>query len=36
MSDNEENCDTGQSVDLQNHDNDHNHVRVLIAQANAD
>ncbi len=35
MSDNEESCDTSQFVDLQNHDNDHDHVRVSTAQGNA-
>ncbi len=36
MSDNEESRDTSQFVDLQNHDNDHDHVRVSTAQANAE
>jgi hypothetical protein len=35
MSDNEENRDTSWSVDLQNYDNDHDHVSVSTTQADA-
>jgi hypothetical protein len=36
MSDNGKSHDTSQFVDLQNHDNNHNHIKVSTAQANAE